>query len=233
MAVGQMAHIAAVPAREGACPMRLVADWLWFRDWLARCFGRDGRVSAPPVSAALFVGVARARFCLRMAASRIAAARKKGLDSKTLSLRKGCACLYVMNGMACEGAQELGGWESPAVMESVYTKGRSGEVAPEMTSAVAKACNVLEVVSFVEVPDRDVGSESDGALGLMRGAAARIWLRGFTTPRAFLVPEIVIPIRDTCPAPTSRRVRPINLTDSQRLAVLLRATEFRLSLKSF
>ena len=39
--VGQMAYVAAVPAWKGACPMRLLADWLWFRDWLSRFRDRD------------------------------------------------------------------------------------------------------------------------------------------------------------------------------------------------
>ena len=99
--------------------MRLLADWLWFRNWLSRFRDRDRRLSAPPVSAPLFVGLARARFGLRMAASGITAARKEGLDGKNLSQRKGGARLHVMAGMAREATRGLGGWKSPAVMESV------------------------------------------------------------------------------------------------------------------
>ena len=106
--------------------MRLLADWLWFRNWLSRFRDRDRRLSAPPVSAPLFVRLARARFGLRMAASGIAAARKKGLDGKNLSPRKGGARMYVVNGRAREAAQELGGWKSQSVLEGVYSKARSG-----------------------------------------------------------------------------------------------------------
>ena len=168
-----------------------------------------------------------------MAASGITAARKEGLDGKNLSPRKGGARLHVMTGMAREATQGLGGWKSPAIMESVCTEVRSGEVVPEMRSAVAKPCNALEVTSFVEDPYRDVGSESDDAFGLLMGAAARIWCYRFTSLREFLAPEIVIPIRDNFLALMGRRVRLLNLSDSQRRALLLRAREFRLALKSF
>ena len=47
------------------------------------------------------------------------------------------------------------------------------------------------------------------------------------------MPEIVIPIRDNFLALMGRRVRLLNLSDSQRRAVLLGATESRLALKSF
>ena len=160
-----------------------------------------------------------------MAASGITAARKEGLDGKNLSQRKGGARLHVMAGMAREATRGLGGWKSPAVMESVYTEVRSGEVVPEMRSAVAKPCNALEVTSFAEDPDRDVGSEGDDACGLLMGAAARIWCYRFTSLREFLAPEIVIPIRDNFLL--------LNLSDSQWRAVLLRAREFRLALRSY
>ena len=101
-----------------------------------------------------------------------------------------------------------------------------------MRSAVAKPCNALEVTSFAEAPDRDVGSESDDACGLLMGAAARIWCYRFTSLREFLAPEIVISIRDIFLASMGRRVRLLKLLDSERRAVLLRAGEFRLALKS-
>ena len=36
LGVGQIAHIVAFPAWKGSCPMRLLADWLRFRDWLSQ-----------------------------------------------------------------------------------------------------------------------------------------------------------------------------------------------------
>ena len=143
------------------------------------------------------------------------------------------ARLYVMNGMAREAAQELGGWKSPAVMGSVHTKVRSGEAVPEMRSAAAKPCDVPDATSFVEALDRDVGSESDDTLGLWKGAAARIRRYRLTSLREFLAPEIVIPARDNVLALMGRRVRLPNLSDSQRRAVQFRARGFRLALRSF
>ena len=136
--------------------MRHLADCLWFRDWVSRFRDRAGRLSAPPVSAPPFVGVPRTRFGLRMAAPGITAARKKGLGGKNLSPRTGGARLYVTDGMAREATQEFDGWKSPVVMASVYARVRSGEVAPEMRSAVARACNVLEITSAGEDLARDV-----------------------------------------------------------------------------
>ena len=34
--VGQMARVAALQSWGGACPVRLVSEWLWFRAWLVR-----------------------------------------------------------------------------------------------------------------------------------------------------------------------------------------------------
>ena len=222
-----------VTSMESLCPVRFLADWLLFTDWLSRYRDRYGRPSTPSVSAPLFVGLARARFGLRMASPRITAACKRGLDGKNLPPRKGGARLYVMNGVAREAAQELGGWESPAVMESVYAKVRSGEAVPEMRPPVTKACNVLEVTSFAERLDRDVGLEGDDALGLLKGAAARIWRRRSYLLREFLAPEEVVPVRGKVLALMGRRVRPLNLSDSQRRVGLLRARDFRLTLMSF
>ena len=34
--VGQIARVVALPSWGGACPVRLVSEWLWFRAWLVR-----------------------------------------------------------------------------------------------------------------------------------------------------------------------------------------------------
>ena len=65
-----------------------------------------------------------------------------------------------------------------------------------MRSAIAKACTVLEVTSFVEDLDRYACADGDDALGAVLGAAARIWFRRFSFAREFLVPEVVSPISD-------------------------------------
>ena len=123
--------------------------------------------------------------------------------------------------------------EVPSSYGERLFQGALWEGVPEMRSAAAKACNVLEATSFVEDLGRDVDSESDDALGLLEGAAARILRYRLSTLRESLAPEIVIPARDNFLALMGRRVRLLNLSDSQRRAVLLRAREFRLALKSF
>ena len=87
---------------------------------------RAGRLAASGDNSPLFVGLARARFGFGLAASGASASLKRGFDGKGLSPRKGGARFYVINGMAREATQGLGGWKSPAVMEEVYTKSRSG-----------------------------------------------------------------------------------------------------------
>ena len=171
LGAGQMARVVAVPTWKGACPVRLMSDRLWFRPWLSRRRGRENRMSMPPGEALLFVGLARARFGFGAPLAITSAGGKKGFDGRHLSPRKGGARLYVVTGMAREATQVLGGWKSPAVMEGVYTKARSEEVAPEMHPAIAKACTVLEVTSFAEDLDRDVCANGDEAVGLEFGYA--------------------------------------------------------------
>ena len=90
-----------------------------FRAWLVRNRDHAGRLAASGDNSPLFVGLARARFGFGLAASGVSASWKKGFDGKGLSPRKGGARFYVINGMAREATQELGGWEPPAVMEGV------------------------------------------------------------------------------------------------------------------
>ena len=64
--------------------------------------------------------------------------------------------------------------EVPISFGRCLFQGALWEVVPEMRSAAAKACNVLAATSFVEDLCRGVGSEGEEALGLLKGAAARI-----------------------------------------------------------
>ena len=127
----------------------------------------------------------------------------------------------MVNGMARESTQELGGWKSPAFMGGVYTKARTEEVAPEMRSAVAKACAVLEVAPFVEDLDREVCAEGEEARGAATGAAAQKMFYRVCSFRESLVPVIVSPIRDIFWALMGRGVRLLNLSDSQKRTALL------------
>ena len=233
LGVGQLAHMVALPDWRGACPARLLADWLWSRDWQVRFRNQEGRLSAPPDTSSLFVGLVRARFGLCMAPSGIAAAWGKCFGGRNLSPRKGGARLYVVNGMAREATQELGGWKSPAVLEGVYDKVRPEDVPPEMRAAAAKACTMLEVSPFVEDLDWGLGSCVDEVLGSVGGAAARIWFHRFNSPRESPVPAVLLPIRGNFLVLMGRRVRPLNLSDPHKRANLLRAREFRVALRAF
>ena len=101
---------------------------------------------------------------------------------------KGGARFYVVNGMAHEATQELGGRKSPAAMEGVYTRARSEEVIPEMRSAIAKACARLEVGRFVRDLDHVVRAESSEVMGAEPGAEARSWRQRFRSVRDLLFP---------------------------------------------
>ena len=127
----------------------------------------------------MFVGLARARFGFGLAASGVSASWRKGFDGKNLPPRKGGARFYVVNGMAREATQELGGRKSPAAMEGVYARARSEEVIPEMRSAVAKACARLEVERFVRDLDHVICAESSELLGAGQGAEARVCRQRF------------------------------------------------------
>ena len=70
-------------------------------------------------------------------------------------------------------------------------------------------------------------------LGLLKGAAARIWLHRFCVLRDVLVLAVVAPVRVNFLALMGRRVGPLNLTDSQKRGILLWARDFRPALKGF
>ena len=229
--VGQIARVVALASWGGACPVRLVSEWLWFRAWLARNRDHSGRLATLMEDSPLFPGLARARFGLEIASFGASASWEKGFDGRGLFPRKGGARFYVVNGMAREATQELGGWKSPAVMEGVYTRARSEEVVPEMRAAVAKACAGLEVERFVEDLDRDVCVESSEALGAERGAEARVWRQRFRSVRDLLLPSVVLPIREDFWSLMGRRARALKLTTRQMREILSRGSSYRSELR--
>ena len=182
-------------------------------------------MSASDEGAPLFVGLARARFGLGMAPSEMTAAWGKWFKGTNPSPRKGGARLFVVNGMAREPPQGLGGWTSPAVMEGLYAKARSEEVVPVLRSAGTKARAVLEVTSFVEDLDWDTCADGEEAPSSARGFAARIWFRRFCSLRESLVPVVLVPICDSFRALMGRRVRLLNLSDPQRREALFCSSE--------
>ena len=113
--VRQMAHVVALPSWQGACPVQLTSDWLWFRSWLARNRKYAGRMPSLADEGPLFAGLACAWFGLGLAPSGVTASWRKGFEGRSLPPRRGGARFYVADGMAREATQELGGWETPAV----------------------------------------------------------------------------------------------------------------------
>ena len=144
------------------------------RAWLARNRDHSGWLATSIDDSPVFAGLARARVGLGLASPGVSASWMKGFDGWGLPPREGGARFNVVNGMAREATQELGGRKSPAVMEGVCARSRSEEVVPEMRAAVAKACAGLEVERSVEDLDRDVCVESSEAFGAEQGAEARV-----------------------------------------------------------
>ena len=64
-----------------------------------------------------------------------------------------------MDGMPREATQELGGRETPSVMECEYSATESEEVAPEMRGALDLAITLLRIEGFAEDPERDASFE--------------------------------------------------------------------------
>ena len=231
--VGQVSRMVAMPAWGDACPVRLTSEWLWFRSWLAVSRDYADRLAIAGEEGPFFVGLARSRFGLGLAASGISASWKKCFEGRSLSPRKGGARFYVVNGMPRETTQDLGGWKSPAVMEGVYVRARSEEAVPEMREAVQKACKGLEVERFVTDLDRDLCAGASEAIGAEAGAEARVWCHRFRSVRDLLVPAVVLPIREDFWNLMARRVRALRLTTHQSREVLSWGTAFRADMKRY
>ena len=175
----------------------------------ARCFaGVDGRIP-------LFVGLARARFDLSMAAPGLSASRKKVLGGRNLSPRNGSTRLYLMNGMSREATQEFGGWETPGAIENEYTKDWSEEVEPEMRSAIKKArADVCGRFGRQFVP------RQRGCCWFRKRGSRSCLVSSFCTLKAYLKPSIVLPIRDNFPGTLGRRVRRLGLSGVPKICYL-------------
>ena len=110
---------------------------------------------------------------------------------------------------------------------------RSGEVAPDMRSALSKACAGLEVELFVKDLDCDVCVEASDALGAEEGAEARVWFHRFRSACELLVPAGVLPTRGNFWSLMARRVRPLNATGRQKKEMLVGGTEYRAAWKLY
>ena len=125
-----------------------------------------------------------------------------------------------------EATQELGGWETPGVMERVYGKARSEEVAPEMRSAINKACTFLDVQAFVVYLGHISCVYSGEAVGTDKGAATCVWLHRCCAIKDFPKPSNAVPIRANFLGILGRRVRRIELSDAQKRVFLVRGADF-------
>ena len=84
------------------------------------------------------------------------AARKNVRGGLVWLPRKGGTRMYIMGGMSREATEEPGGWKTPSVLESVYIRAESEEMAPEMRGAIGRACALLAVEAFTKDLDREV-----------------------------------------------------------------------------
>ena len=100
-----------------------------------------------------------------------------------------------MDGMSRGATQEPGGWRTPGVMEAVYNKASSEEVARGMRSAINKARSLMDAQAFVVDLDSDSCSDGEEAVGSAGGAAVRVWFHRFCALEAYLKPSIVFAIR--------------------------------------
>ena len=122
---------------------------------------------------------------------------------------------------------------SSAVMEGVYAKARSEEVAPEMRSVVDKACARLEVEHFARDLDRVVCEEPSELVGAEPGAETRAWCQRFRSAQSLLVPSVVLPIREDFWALMGRRVEALTLSDYQRKEILSWGLSYRSELRRY
>ena len=176
---GRLARIVSLPLREGACPVRLLSGWARLRKWLPDHREKTRRLAGAEGRGPLFAGLARARFGLGMAAAGMSASRKKVLGGRGLAPRKEGTRSYLMDGMSRGATQELGGWRTPGVMETVHNKALTEEVAPEMRPAIKKARSWMDAQALVVDLDSDSCSDGEEAVGSEEGAAVRVWFHRF------------------------------------------------------
>ena len=139
---GQLAHIASLHLRVGACPVHLLSGWLRLRKWFAVHRDHARRLFGSEKDAPLIAGLG------------MSASWKRVTEGRNSSPRRGGSRLYLANGMFREASQELGGWKALAVMENVYNKACSEELVPEMRSTFNTACTLLGVqASVVDLGD--------------------------------------------------------------------------------
>ena len=100
---GKLACLVAVPVWGIAGPVRIIAERLWFREWLGVYRDRRGRMSSDGVPEKDGTSPdVRARFGCWMATTAITAAIESALVGRVVSPKKGGARLHGMKGMSRE-----------------------------------------------------------------------------------------------------------------------------------
>ena len=98
-------------------------------------------------------------------------------------------------------------------MTGVYNKAKSEEVAPEISSAIIRAC-ALFGVTFAKDLDRDASLADERDAGMEQGACARERFRRFCSLMAYFAPSVVPPFRENLTSNLGRRVRESSLSDA-------------------
>ena len=228
---GQMAHFSPMETLGAACSAKLLSGWLWPRSWSRQHRDHAGHLSGAYENLPFFVCRAGAEFGLEMAACGITASWEKVLGGRVFLPRKGGTRMYIMHGMSREASQELGGWQTPGVMDCVFNETKSEGAAPEIRGAIGLACALLAVETCV----RDLywnAPLADGCvLGSDRAACTNACFPRFSSLEDHLAPSVALPIRGNFISFPRRRVRAPGLSDTQQRVILLRGVDHRAALR--
>ena len=84
LGIGQRVYLVATPAWGSAWPAKIIADWMWFRDWISARKGRKGRMASPRIGQttkatanALYVDFGRSKFGCGLVPAGVTDAMKK------------------------------------------------------------------------------------------------------------------------------------------------------------
>ena len=100
-----------------------------------------------------------------------------------------------------------------------------------MRPAINKACTLLDVQACVVDLDDDSCVDGEAAVVSYGGAAVRALFRRFCALKEKLTPSIAHPIRYNFLGILGRRVRRLEMSDTQERSFLPRGTYFRAALK--
>ena len=99
--------------------------------------------------------------------------------------------MYLMDGVAREAAQELGGWRPQNVAERVCNRALPGEVVPKMRGGLDGARATLSVEEIAKDLELEVLPDGQGAVGLSRSRYVSAQFYHFCPLQSHLVPSVV------------------------------------------